>query len=364
MSPVPASSARPEIGSVEVVGFDEGLLEQAAVLRTTIFGSTPEANDAYLRWKFLENPYFPEPLVQVAVQDERVVGFRGAMGTCWEVGERRHVLPQGADLMVDPDFRRRGIARALHRAQLEALPGLGIDVTLSLSAGTMGTAVARASGWRVLASLDATRFSRRRQTTFRRVVRRGRIAARLIAGAALRSGRSPADPFGGLDRRADDTVRIVDQAVADELAAIAARSAPGARLRHVRDAEYFAWRLRNPLSEYRVLLERDAYLVLQWSGRGSQVNVVDWRATTPGAVAELVRLAARHLQCLRIWEASLDEDLRRALSNVGGGSVPPGPSSSFLVRSATGERRDVTIDGLDPFELSSWDVKMLDSDEY
>ncbi len=349
------------MSEVAIVGFDADLLEEAALLRAAVWGGTPEINGAYLSWKYLRNPYIAEPLVHFAVHAGAVIGMRGSMGTCWELHGRRHVLPHGGDVVVDPRFRRRGIALEMQRAYLEELSRKGLKATISLSTGGMGTPTSVAGGWQVVARLDVLECPGTRLPPRARRVGR-RAAARLAALTGVGRGSPPVNPLASLDDEVGGAIRVVETVAVEELAAIAARVAPSTRLRHVRDAEYFGWRLADPLHRYRALVSQDAYLVLEWSGKG--VNVADWRADDARALSQLFGVAVAQLGKVRMWAASVDAELMNTLARFGRLSYDPGPSASFVFRTTAGDPRDAYLGGLDLNEPTSWDLRMLDSDEY
>src|SRR5262249_10682368 len=65
--------------------------------------------------------------------------------------------------------------------------------------------------------------------------------------------------------RALPDIRLARDPEPEPMARLVARLGYDGRIRHVRDAEYFAWRFRNPLHEYRFLYaggsDLDGYLV-------------------------------------------------------------------------------------------------------
>ena len=101
------------------------------------------------------------------------------------------------------------------------------------------------------------------------------------------------------------------------------------RMRRVRDCDYFAWRFRNPRSNYRFLFWEDGglegYLVLRASvSLSPNVFIVDWEAANAEARSELLRAAIRlgGFQSLAIWSSTLPEDARAVLESLGFGPTP------------------------------------------
>ena len=289
---------------VEIVGFDAELLDRAADLRSRVWGDTTEVNRDYLAWKYTRNPYFVEPLVQFATCADDVVGMYGSMGTCWELHGDRHVLGHGGDVVVDPRFRRRGLARRLQQAYIAAMRARGLGFAFSFSTGSMGTPTMVAGGWQVVAVLDTLDCA----IGPPRVVARGHRLIRRMRRT------SRVDPLSTVTGDEDGHVELLDIDASDRLARIASLAPTSERLRHVRDEEYFRWRLANPLHRYRVLASQNSFVILESSGPGSRVNLVDWSAT------------GRAVACERAQHRAPPDPLGARVESLGGshGSERPG----------------------------------------
>ena len=51
--------------------------EQIVRSQTALWSPDLALNSAYVAWKYEQNPYVGEPLIYLALQNERVVGMRG-----------------------------------------------------------------------------------------------------------------------------------------------------------------------------------------------------------------------------------------------------------------------------------------------
>jgi hypothetical protein len=277
------------MADVEIVGFDPSLLERAAGLRTDVFGGTTGLNREYFAWKYERNPYLVDPLVHFAVSTDGVVGMRASMGTCWEVHGVRYLLPHGGDVLVDARFRRQGILRRMQHAYLSDLEARGFGIAFSLSGGTMGTPAMVAGGWNVLTLFETLEYTTAEQASR---AERGYDRSRALVRRVVRA--RPVNPLSRVTALEDDGVEVLAGDAFDKIVGLAGRPEPGERLRHVRDAEYFRWRLGNPLSRYCVLASRGAYVILQWGGGSeSAVNLVDWHAASPEALVRVLTAALR-----------------------------------------------------------------------
>lgn len=113
------------------------------------YGENPRMSDARVwDWHFLENPYVsPDDLpVWIAKSGSSVVGQLAATPVELKVGETREKAIWILDLIVDPLFRRRGIAKRLVLLAEEFCPvGLGVNTTKQRS-----TEVLESIGWKVV----------------------------------------------------------------------------------------------------------------------------------------------------------------------------------------------------------------------
>jgi len=84
-------------------------------------------DDAYFRWKHLENP-FGRSLMLVAEAEGRIVGFRAIMMWQLQMGGSPLRAGRPVDTVTDPSWRRQGVFSTLTRAALSRLKELGIDL--------------------------------------------------------------------------------------------------------------------------------------------------------------------------------------------------------------------------------------------
>jgi GNAT superfamily N-acetyltransferase len=339
-----------------VVAYRPELRAEVLALQVHHWGGDRDSNDRYLQWKYEQNPYQAEPLIFLACVAGRAVGMRGFYGSEWEAapGQRLRMVCAG-DLVVHPAYRNRGVVSALMRYAGADLTSRGAPYLLSLSAGPVTRVASLAQGWRGIGSLEP-------------VVRRRR-------GRASRGG-----PFDRLDgagghRAGPVAVESPDPA---GLAELVARLGHDGRLRHVRTPEYFAWRLANPRSAYRVLTWREkrleGYLVLAAPTRGRRrVRIVDWEASTASIRAALLRAAIDRgdFDEVLTWSATLPDDARGILREAGFAEARPS-SRLRLVAQPTLLLKDLAAIGSasSPWEWNGrsvldrerWDLRILYSD--
>ena len=365
--------------SIDIVRYQPGMESAIARLQTHMWSGDPARNAAYFRWKYLENPYLDGPIVLLAMDGDRAVAMRGAFGSAWEVNRSPTpvIVPCMDDMVVDPTHRNRGVMRPLVEALTEELNARGFRHAFSLSAAPVTLAVSLAMGWRSAGSTEPLGQVNRRVQRVRRLrarLKQARFLWRLAPRFVLDIEHNPFRQLDERWRRRIKRITAVREPRIDEMAALVARIGGDGRIRHVRDAAYFAWRLRNPLVEYRFFYwdERrlEGYLVLRRvrSDRGdrTRVSVVDWEAEDVHMRLSLLDevLARGGFPHVDIWSATLSEPVRDELHKRGfrpaaHGSVSR-PGHHVLVRTL-GESDDWSLDGRPLLDMRQWDLRLLNS---
>jgi GNAT superfamily N-acetyltransferase len=290
----------------EIVSHTPARDSQIARLQTSLWSGDPCLNAAYLKWKYGDNPFLGETMIQVATLNGDVVGMRGMFGSLWEVdAAERHLLPYADDFVVAPEHRNRGLATRIMTASLEDATRRGFPFAVNLGSSAVTFMSSLAAGWRSAGTYGAmwrTRKPDPRLEGLRRLAQRSRWYWRL--NAWRNALMPPSGAFGFLDRNGGKDlprVTVSREVRADEMAALIARVPWDGRIRHVRNEAYLAWRFRNPLHEYRFLYWHDSglqgYLVLQRSlsdrADAAIVSLSDWEATDDRVRAGLLDAALR-----------------------------------------------------------------------
>jgi len=350
-----------------------------ARLQTLLWSPDPALNARYLEWKYERNPCAVDPpRIYLAMEGDRLLGMRGFFASRWEVGSAGRVvaIPLADDLALLPESRNTGLVTRIMTIALEDLAQSGFDYVFSLSAGLLTALGSLSMGWRSASRYDP--FARRDpappwQTRLRKRVAQTRLLWRLSGSALLRAAAERA-PF----RRFDQTSALAGIEASREprgeaMARLVSELGHDGRLRHVRNAEYLAWRFANPLHEYRFLYASgceglDGYLVLRSRPGASspRVCIADLEGRSARVRAELLAAAVQAGRFLELaaWAATLQPGERDALAAQG---FEPADSHltargcpCALVRS-TRERApaDWALESLPLLDPASWDLRML-----
>ncbi|HEX9895146.1 MAG TPA: GNAT family N-acetyltransferase [Gemmatimonadales bacterium] len=364
--------------SYEIVGYGPHLKDEVAQLQRHLWSPDSGLNRRYLEWKYERNPYFPEAHIYLARSGGRIVGMRGAVGTAWQVGTASEVVlvPSPDDFVVAPEHRNSGVAALIMQAVFADLTAGGFEHVFSLSSGRVAALSSLATGWKSAGAMEpVARLSRRRR--IRADLEHQKLFWRLapLLGDGVTSRRS----FVRLDRaghrleaRPGGTISVERTPRPEAMAALIQRLDYDGRIRHVRDAAYFAWRFQNPLHEYRFLVFESAerlegYLVLRRyvseSAQASRTHIVDWEASSASVRNELLQVAIAHAGFAELgaWTGTLDEDSRRTL--IQSGFEPAEPTlrargfPCVLVRPLG--QADWTLHGRRLLDPGQWDVRLL-----
>ncbi|MDJ0792155.1 MAG: GNAT family N-acetyltransferase [Acidimicrobiia bacterium] len=331
--------------------------DRIVALRARTFGGGEDLNRRYLRWKYLENPYLSEPVFHVVLDGDHIVGCRGLTGAAWITPSGDRVrIPFGAEAIVDPDHRRKGVFSALVRTGNDDAAGLGFPAILSLSATPAARAAMEHLGYAFVAPYDVV-LSDRGRALRSRIRRRVIWVKRTAAPGGLKRLDSPdARSFG---------VFTVDHALPDEAADVPPQSASG--IAHERTAEYLQWRLGNPLFEYRVVVSQPGasadYVIVQ--ANGSSIRFIDW-AGTDDRVVDLMRRVVHLIdpRSVAIWGRWAPPAMSSFVAAAG--RQRPGYESDRGLLVHHLDRKEATrqFGGVDLGKSGSWNLRMIDSDRY
>jgi GNAT superfamily N-acetyltransferase len=356
----------------EVVPYRPELLEPMIALYSEVFSRSTQECRAYLHWKYWRNPYLDEPLLFLA-QDGTgsVVGMRGFYGASWQVGGRRVVIPCADDFAIASAERNKGLMTVIMRTALDSLARRGFGYTMNASGGELTVLQSLAMGWKSLGPIEPVARMTRRERARRAIVR---VARRTLLGRLVPTRmRYATGSFAELDRHARNASARTTRHVVVEcsprpeaMAQLVHSNSRDARIRHVRDADFFRWRFANPTREYRFLyVERDGALdgfiaVAGYRRSNLQFNIVDIEARNDVVLAELLESACAwgRFPAIGAWSASCSAATRTLLARHGfvpsdRGLRARGMPCVLLKRIGSAESSDV--DG------AAWDIRLIDS---
>jgi len=235
----------------------------AIAVATVALGWNPdEPNEAFFRWKHLENPAGVSPM-WLAIDGDDVAGFRTMLRWNFLSGSGD---PLGAVRAVDtathPDHQRRGIFRSLSTVAVDELTAEGVDFVFNTPNDNSRPGYLR-MGWREVGRIP-TRFSVRGPRSLPRLAR---------ARTAATKWSEPCEVGSPIDDVIDD---IADLAVATP--------SPGG-IATDRTRPHLLWRYGFEPLHYRVIRADDAGAIIRLRRRGSALEAVIAEVFSPSAAA-------------------------------------------------------------------------------
>jgi len=396
-----------------LIKYNPAFKAQILSLQTHLWGPDLALNDAYLAWKYDQNPYADQAPIYLALCDQEVVGMLGSFGVAWETG--RGQLVKGlslADLVIKPAHRNHRLFPKLLEFALVDLAQADAAFVFDMTASPEVALVMLMNGWRSMYLQTAHRQGYPPAPTaavpsesssvgdkyhqLRRYVKGlPGIGATVHTLRQMKqrlqgqiSERDRLQPFGCFDAnqkrgKAPGNPHItVSQAPEPvDMAALVARLPNDERFRHVRDTHYFTWRFQNPLSCYRFLFWQEAqmegYLVLQSNVHAQDdtawVNIVDWEASDKSIAKALLQaaLAWGDFKELEIWSATRPESMKSSLTEAGfafrnrtGSAIRDVRGERLMIYALQAKRRSAswTLADRDALDLTNWDIRMVYSD--
>jgi GNAT superfamily N-acetyltransferase len=248
---------------------DHDLPAILALARRTMGWLGDEHDDAFFRWKHLDNPFGRSPM-WVAEFDGRIVGLRTFVR--WELvhpdGSVAHAV-RAVDTATDPEFQGRGIFTALTLHALDELRAEGVDFVFN-TPNEQSLPGYLKMDWQIVGRLTAA--VRPTSVSSLVVLARARKPASLGA-VGINVGAPALDAFGDTDAVQDLLDRLP--------------RAPGLATR--RTPEYLAWRYGLPALRYRALTGPGGLaagaVVFHLRRRGAALEAVVCDALLPAGAA-------------------------------------------------------------------------------
>ena len=278
-------------GDYKLRAYEPGDLRAVAELQRFLLGEDIDANEAYLRWKYHDNPQSDRPWAVVAVDPaDGIVGFRGFIPSLWRDGRGGADLPllALADTCVHDGHRRRGLFESMTRDALARFAGSGWRAVINLSTSPRPAPGYIKMGWEVFGHHgQLVRFST--GGLWRRATGRGPGPVRSEARR------------DGFDCRLEEAPRPAAMAAAAALD-------PETRFHLRRDEAFYAWRFTNGRERYVFAYAEDGgvlagFAVARLEGNAGAGAVIDWGELRPGAVDAAVDhlLGSGRFGSLSVW---------------------------------------------------------------
>ena len=336
---------------------------------------------AYLRWKYLENPFFREPTFIVVRHGDQIVGMRGLYGTCWTGGSAGDstILPHADDFIVHPDHRKQGLGKMIQDTMVAVAKKQGFPSVISLSGNDRTQEISLAGGWKALGELEQIyRYPGTREKGPRsqlNLLKRGKQVLRMTAKRfgygpnKVASNRSVNQALKHIATEDSPRVQISSDADYAGMSSLA-ESVTSDQLRAPRSEAFLRWRLDNPHRKYRFIYWRDSslrgYMILAWTTRNPyRVIIADHAVENTVVFTELMGSVVRSQRgWLSMMSSTLPDSLLRVARTAGFNSDPSfekGPRKRFLFYPLADQVQSSVFGESQSTYPSRWHVNLLDT---
>jgi GNAT superfamily N-acetyltransferase len=371
----------------EIIRYHPDLKAEIIKLQTHLWSPDLIQNASYFEWKYERNPYIREPLIYLAVHNDKPIGMRGFFGVQWQCGmpvQRFNGL-YADDMVIAPEHRRVGLMSKIMTFAFKDLMGRGYEYVFNLSAVDVTLRSSLDMGWRSAGWVQPMRWRSRRTAAWRAVLRLStplpfvsRCLSRLASKRPRRSLKNADLTRLHQVLRHTPHISFLDVPRCKDMADLVERIGATGRIAHARNGEYFQWRFQNPQSRYRFLFWQEmgrleGYLVLQeYTSDEDQrdvLNIVDWEASRIGVKAGLLQTtisAFAGAVPILIWSATLPRQEIKLLQNSRFHLLKPPREAlrsppAILVRPIDQARLagEWKLANRPLLDLASWDMRML-----
>lgn len=294
----------------EIVPYNTDYEFDAANLLANFWKIDPHKSRAYLRWKYIDNPYAIEPpMAFVAFRKGRMVGFRGYFASKWHFLKKHFevfILSPG-DTFVSPEHRQRGLSLKIARTATTSFRGK-YHFLLNLSATKPSVPGYLRLGFAPIAP----------KIYWNRCGAQGLL--RMAANTLHKSQAEKTISFGTFGE-----IVVSDTPWADSMAKLAATSNfEEDRLSLSKNKAFFKWRFANTKNKYVFYYKEkydavSAYIVLRLTSGGRRAYLIDFEALTEKDLSDLLAVVVDQWRAdiLSVYDYSIVGQWRRLFAQFG-----------------------------------------------
>jgi len=236
---------------IDYIRFEESYKDQVVdFLGEYISGVNKNKRKEIFEWVYEKNPYVQHLLAYLAVDRDKVVGFRGFIPQKFKVNDNffRVIVPTNGT--VHPDYRRKGIFTKLSEFSLDDISDISdMKLILSLSPNEAATKALKKAGY--------VPVGQRRKLYFLSI---------LNFFKKTRDGLS--NKNNTLLKEGDFQIEITDELKSEKISRLMEKYVEDHKLTNVRDPDFYKWRFEeSPQDNIFIYCEKDnellGYLVIE-----------------------------------------------------------------------------------------------------
>jgi len=183
-------------------------------------------------WRYEKNPYTESPLCYVALNEDKIVGFRAFVTQKFRFKGENYYFGTPADAVVHLEYRRQGIFSNLTKLAFEdVLEKDKLDYFLSLSSNEKSTKGNIKAGFRPFGQREKMYYI----SPFRLVKNRLKLNDLEIPISI---------------EKKDFKIEITEELRVNRICSIIEETKNENQISNIRDEDFYSWRFSNPLKDY------------------------------------------------------------------------------------------------------------------
>jgi GNAT superfamily N-acetyltransferase len=311
-------------------------------------------------WRYEQNPYQNYPCIYLAIDGIRVVGMRAYVIQLFQFREINYYIFSPADLIVHPDYRRKGIFKKLILTSLNDIHVSFKDeiFILNLSSNKLSTSGYLKNGWKKLNCLKKYCYKISIKNLIKNKFIRPNVDEINISTVITKNGYD---------------IEVTSKLNAYDIFDFVKKQRDPNKLSNIRDIKFLSWRYSYQSEKYKYVYCRKnmkmiGYLIIK-NESGIQYILEEYSAIELNVLQFMINSAMKQLGIifLRAWELSIDEkawlgkcgfisEPAKILKLLGKERLP------ILIRPTSSELcdDDYFVDGLDTRNINNWKIHPTD----
>lgn len=311
-------------------------------------------------WRFENNPYQERQFMYVALDDEKIVGFRGNVPHRFTVNDKIINVFIGADAVVHPDYRRCGVFSKLILAFIEDVKSLSSDewMILALSANPLSAKGNLKQGFQQTKGIKKYCY---KISIFNYIKMKFCKKQPNFKGNTIEINKNKM------------LFEFSNKLPAQEISAFLKSNRQQEKISNVRDVDYFTWRYSHEAEKYTCVCCRKnsmlaGYMIVKQRS-GLQSSIEEYFSVAPQILSAMIKMAVAQLN-IPVLRTQVLMNREKIMLQKSGLITEP----DWLMKLVKKERlpvfvrsinpdpkeKDYIINGMDIREIDNWQLFLAD----
>jgi GNAT superfamily N-acetyltransferase len=310
------------------------------------------------RWRYEENPY-EKPIIFLAVDNEKVIGFRGFISQIFIKDENEYFVFSPSDTYIHREYRRKGIISALNDKCMEELNTIykkENTILINTSTSKPSMPVYLKQNWKKSNGLRSFYFRYSVFNLLKNKMNNHEVSESIV-----------------LHKKQNYKIEITPKVKSNELSSFNAKIRNHFRWTNIRDEKFFNWRYGFLPEKYTCVYcyfnkELQGYLVIK-KLNDNQSSIDQFEALNPKIFKLMLIAAFKNLRIVQLRSYAFLPEEKKLLTTSGFFAEPVKLLKKLghlrfpvLVRplNLQPEEKDYIIAGSDISDIYSWHLQVSD----